>query len=87
MTHRLFPDDPRRRHVEPHEVLGLSAREDDAVKVIEIARRMLRRWRRIPLAEPDESDGRGDEARKRIREIVAARQAMLEMIHARWRGR
>lgn len=70
----------------PHEVLGLSPREDDAVRVIEVSQLMLRRWRRAPLGvdevPPVEIDG---DVRNRIKEIVAARQAMLEKIYARWR--
>lgn len=85
MPHRSRPDHPRGRQPQPHEVLGLSSREDDAVKVIEIAQMMLRRWRRIPLADPGGSAARVGEARNRIRQIVAARQAMLEQIHARRR--
>ncbi len=87
MPRRSRPDDPRGRRPQPHEVLGLSSREDDAVKVIEIAHLMLRRWRRIPLADPGGNAARVTEARNLIRQIVAARQAMLEQIHARLRGR
>ena len=86
MPRRSRPEEPRRRQPQPHEVLGLSSREDDAVKVIEIAQMMLRCWRRIPLADPGGSAARVGEARNRIRRIVAARQAMLEQIHARRRG-
>jgi len=86
MPHHSRPDDPRDREPQPHEVLGLSAREDDAVKVIEIAQMLLRYLRRIPLAHPGESAARVGAARNRIRRIVAARQAMLERIHARRRG-
>jgi hypothetical protein len=68
-------------------VLGLSSREEDAVKVIEIAHLLLRRWRRIPLADPCGNAARATEARNRIRQIVTARQAMLEQIHARLRER
>ena len=87
MPRRSRPDDPRGRRPEPHQVLGLSSREEDAVKVIEIAQMMLRRWRRIPLVGPGGGAARVTEARNRIRQIVAARQAMLEQIHARLRGR
>lgn len=70
----------------PHKVLGLSPHEEDAVRVIEVSRLMLRRWRRAPLGIDDvplvKIDG---EVRNRIKEIVAARQAMLEKIYARWR--
>jgi hypothetical protein len=70
----------------PHEVLGLSPREEDAVRVIEVSQLMLRRWRRAPLGIDDvplvKIDG---DVRNRIKEIVAARQAMLEKIYARWR--
>lgn len=67
----------------PHKILGLSPREDDPVKVIEVAQLMLRRWRRVPLApEGAAFPHRVGEARNRIREIIAARQAMLERIRA-----
>jgi hypothetical protein len=67
----------------PHKILGLSPREDDPVKVIEVAQLMLRRWRRVPLApEGVAFPHRVGEARNRIREIIAARQAMLERIRA-----
>lgn len=70
---------------QPHEVLGLSPREDDAVKVIEVAQVLLRRWRRVPLAlEGGGFPHRVGEARNRIREIVAAREAMLKRIQSRW---
>jgi len=69
----------------PHEVLGLSPREEDAVRVIEVSRLMLRRWRRAPLGidgvPPVKIDG---DVRNRIKEIVAARQAMLKQICADW---
>jgi len=68
----------------PHEVLGLSPREEDAVRVIEVSQLMLRRWRRAPLGIDDvplvKIDG---DVRNRIKEIVAARQAMLEQICSR----
>ncbi len=86
MPRRSRPEEPRRRQPQPHEVLGLSSREDDAVKVIEIAQMMLRRWRRIPLVDPGGGAARVGEVRNRIRQIVAARQAMLEQIHDRRRG-
>jgi len=70
----------------PHEVLGLSPREEDAVRVIEVSQLMLRRWRRAPLGIDDvplvKIDG---DVRNRIKEIVAARQAMLEQICSRLR--
>ena len=70
----------------PHEVLGLSPREEDAVRVIEVSRLMLRPWRRAPLGiddlPPVKIDG---DVRNRIKEIVAARQAMLEQICSRLR--
>ena len=70
----------------PHEVLGLSPREEDAVRVIEVSQLMLRRWRRAPLGiddlPPVKTDG---DLRNRIKEIVAARQAMLEQICSRLR--
>ncbi len=73
---------------EPHEVLGLSPCETDAVKVIEVAQMLLGRWRRVPLEEPAaERERCAREARNRIRQIVAAREAMLERIHAGRRGR
>ncbi len=86
MPRRSCLDEPRVHQRQPHEVLGLSSREDDAVKVIEVAQMMLRRWRRIPVADPGGSAARVGEASNRIRQIVAARQAMLERIHARRRG-
>ena len=68
----------------PHEVLGLSPREEDAVRVIEVSQLMLRRWRRAPLGIDDLPPVKftGD-VRNRIKEIVAARQAMLEQICSR----
>lgn len=84
MTHRPRPNGQSPLPPQPHKILGLSPREDDAVKVIEVAQLMLRRWRRVPLArEGAEFPHRVGEARNRIREIVAARQAMLDRIHAR----
>ena len=86
---------PRRAHAEPvasrprlpHEVLGLSPREEDAVRVIEVSQVMLRRWRRAPLGLDDMPRVNIDsDARNRIQEIIAARQAMLERICAQWRG-
>jgi hypothetical protein len=70
----------------PHEVLGLSPREEDAVRVIEVSQLMLRRWRRAPLGIDDLPPAKttGD-VRNRIKEIVAARQAMLEQICSRLR--
>ena len=87
MPHRSRPDGSRRRQPQPHEVLGLSPRESDPVRVIEVAQILLHQWRRIPLASPCGGADRVGEARTRIRQIVAARQAMLAQIHARWRGR
>lgn len=85
MPHRSQTRDPRRRRQQPHEVLGLSPRESDAVKVIEVAHLLLRRWRRVPLAETAaKTAGVAGEARTRIRQIIAAREAMLVRIHARW---
>lgn len=86
MPHRSRPDGPRRRQPQPHEVLGLSCRESDPVRVIEVAQILLQQWRQIPLASPCGSGDRAGEARMRIQQIVAARQAMLAQIHARWRG-
>jgi hypothetical protein len=80
-------------------VLGLSSREDDAVRVIEVAQMLLHQWRRIPLAGPSgragpsdlarstKQDRRTNLARSKIRQIIAARDAMLERIHARGLGR
>lgn len=87
MPRRSFSDGPRRRRPQPHQVLGLSSREADAVRVIEVAQMLLHQWRQIPLAEPGGSDGRAGEARERIRQIIAAREKMLERIHARGPGR
>jgi len=70
----------------PHEVLGLSPREEDAVRVIEVSRLMLRPWRRAPLGIDDLSPVKiAGDVRNRIKEIVAARQAMLEQICSRLR--
>jgi hypothetical protein len=70
----------------PHEVLGLSPREEDAVRVIEVSRLMLRPWRRAPLGIDDLSSVKiAGDVRNRIKEIVAARQAMLEQICSRLR--
>ena len=78
----------------------MSSREDDAVRVIEVAHTLLSHWRRIPLAGPSgragspdlarsskkdvrtKRDRRTNLARCRIRQIIAARDAMLERIHA-----
>lgn len=85
MAHRFDPESQRRLEPQPHEILGLSPREDDAVKVIEVAQTLLRRWRRMPLAaEQSEFSHPAWEARNRIREIVAAREAMLQRIQSRW---
>lgn len=86
MPHRSFPTG-RRRRPKPHEVLGLSARERDPVRVIEVAQTLLHQWRRIPHADPGGNAGCEAEARSRIRQIIAAREAMLERIHARRPGR
>ena len=68
----------------PHEVLGLSPREEDAVRVIEVSQLMLRRWRRAPLGIDDLPPVKiAGDVRNRIKEIVAARQAMLEQICSR----
>lgn len=95
MSHRSRPASPSRRRPPPHEVLGLSSREDDAVRVIEVAHMLLTQWRRIPLACPSARAGPPDPARStvearstnlahtKIRQIIAAREAMLERIHAR----
>ena len=70
----------------PHEVLGLSPREEDAVRVIEVSQLMLRRWRRAPLGIDDVPPVKiSGDVRNRIKEIVAARQAMLEQICSRLR--
>jgi hypothetical protein len=70
----------------PHEVLGLSPREEDAVRVIEVSQLLLRRWRRAPLGIDDLPPVKTtDDVRNRIKEIVAARQAMLEQICSRLR--
>jgi len=70
----------------PHEVLGLSPREEDAVRVIEVSQLMLRRWRRAPLGIDDLPPVKiAGDVRNRIKEIVAARQAMLEQICSRLR--
>jgi len=71
----------------PHKVLGLAAREEDAVRVIEVAHLMLRRWRRVSSGEglPGPGPASEAEATNRIRQILAARQAMLERIHSGWR--
>ena len=70
----------------PHEVLGLSPREEDAVRVIEVSQLMLRRWRRAPLGIDDLPPVKiSGDVRNRIKEIVAARQAMLEQICSRLR--
>jgi hypothetical protein len=70
----------------PHEVLGLSPREEDAVRVIEVSRLMLRPWRRAPLGIDDLPPVKiAGDVRNRIKEIVAARQAMLEQICSRLR--
>lgn len=80
---------------QPHEVLGLPSCEDDAVRVIEVAHTLLTQWRRFPLAGPSGRAGPPAGARStvearsanlahcRIRQIIAAREAMLERIHAR----
>lgn len=86
MPRRPRPEAPRRRGPQPHEVLGLPSCEDDAVKVIEAAQLLLRRWRRVPLAGSAEREGRAEEAAIQIRRIIAARESMLERIHARCRG-
>ena len=53
---------------------------------IEVAHLLLRRWRRVPLAETAaKTAGVAGEARTRIRQIIAAREAMLVRIHARFR--
>lgn len=85
MAHRSRPDKPAKTLPPAHKILGLSPREDDAVKVIEVAQVLLRRWRRVPLAPEGEQVARCvSEARNRIREIVAAREAMLLRIQSRW---
>jgi hypothetical protein len=87
MPRRSRPEPVASRPRQPHEVLGLSPREEDAVRVIEVSQMMLRRWRRAPLGLDDVPRIRIDgDARNRIQEIIAARQAMLERIYARWRG-
>ncbi|MEI6240625.1 MAG: hypothetical protein WCR51_09555 [Planctomycetia bacterium] len=86
MPRRSTPDSRRMPIPQAHEILGLSPREDDAVKVIEIAQVLLRRWRRVPMAAEEAGfPHRAGQARNRIRKIVAARQAILESINARWR--
>ena len=88
MPHRSRPDARAGRELEPHEVLGLSPREEDAVRVIEVAHLLLRQWRRLPLADPArQHDREAAEARERIRQIVAARQAMLDKIRIRFHAR
>ena len=87
MPYRSFPSGPRRRRPRPHEVLGLSSREHDAVKVIEVAQTLLAQWRRIPLDGSSGQSGPTGEARSRILQIIAAREAMLKRIHARSLGR
>lgn len=87
MPRRSRPEPVASRPRQPHEVLGLSPREEDAVRVIEVSQVMLRRWRRAPLGLDDLPRAAIDgDARNRIREIIAARRAMLDRIYARWRG-
>lgn len=72
----------------PHEVLGLPACEEDAVRVIEVSQLLLRRWRRVSTGAsvPGPVPASAVEVSNRIRQILEARQAMLEGIHADWRG-
>lgn len=96
MPHRPRPSVPRRVSgrrgpvsrnsgvSRPHEVLGLSKGEVDAVRVIEVAHLLLRRWRmvRSGVEVPGPAPASPAEVTNRIRQIVAAREAMLQRIHA-----
>lgn len=81
---------PRHRGVAvaPHEVLGLPACEEDAVRVIEVSQILLRRWRRVStgVSVPGPTPASDTEVSNRIRQILEARQAMLERIHVGWRS-
>jgi|GEM_PF-3440937 len=58
--------------VEPHRVLGISRHETDPVQIILAAQIRLRRWRRLHPAEMSV------QGRRRVHEIVGARQAMMQ---------
>lgn len=83
------PPQPVRQTIPAHKILGLSSREEDAVRVIEVASVLLSQWRRTTLGRESLAEGHpvfASQAAIRIRAIEAAREAMLERIHARLTG-
>ena len=65
--------------VEASEMLEIAQSEADPVAIIAAAQLKLRRWRRMSLAADSESATlHSREAWQRIRDIIEARDAMLE---------
>jgi hypothetical protein len=60
--------------VRPHRVLGIRPDETDLLQIILAAQVRLRRWRRVDA----EADAARTASRRRVREIVGAREAMMQ---------
>jgi|LakMenE01Jun11ns_1017448.scaffolds.fasta_scaffold9898270_2 hypothetical protein len=63
--------------LQPHRVLRISRNETDPVQIILAAHVQLRRWRRSELGEP------ALRSRRRIHEILAARDALVMRVARR----
>ena len=71
-THAPRTGASRLVQVKPHRVLRISRRETDPVQIILAAQIQLRRWRRGEMGETPL------QSRQRIREIVAARDSLID---------